>query len=232
MTLLSILLVDDHPIVCEGYRALLDRQPGLRVCASVPDARAAWAAWRVHRPDLGIVDLAMPGPGGLEALRRIRQGDPVARLLVLSMHGSPGFALQAFRAGARGYVTKSSPPDLLVQAARDVLAGRMALSPDIAAALAAEHVSGDAPADARLSPREFEILRHLVAGRDAASIAALLCLSPKTVANTRLQIRAKLGVRSDAALVLYAIREGWINAAARTETGKGMIEQQRLDDSH
>ncbi|HTW29000.1 MAG TPA: response regulator transcription factor [Acetobacteraceae bacterium] len=204
----TILLVDDHAIVCEGYRSLLQKQPGLRVAGSAGDAGEAYRLFKSLRPDLVIMDLTMPGMGGIEGIGRIRAWDPAARILVLTMHESAAFAVQAFRAGARGYVTKSSPPQALVQAAFEVLAGRTALSPDIDHALALSRLSGQPAAAEILSPREFEILRMLLDGRSADEIAAALYLSPKTVANTRTLIRGKLGVGSDIALMRLAMAQG------------------------
>ena len=204
----TILLVDDHAIVCEGYRSLLQKQPGLRVVGSAGDAGEAYRLFKSLRPDLVIMDLTMPGMGGIEGIRRFRAWNPAARILVLTMHESAAFAVQAFRAGARGYVTKSSPPQALVQAAFEVLAGRTALSPDIDHALALSRLSGQPAAAEILSPREFEILRMLLDGRSADEIAAALYLSPKTVANTRTLIRGKLGVGSDIALMRLAMAQG------------------------
>jgi two-component system invasion response regulator UvrY len=127
----NIMLVDDHAIVREGYRTLLQKQPGLRVIAEAADGAEAYRLYKEIRPDLIIIDLTMPGLGGIEALKRIRQWDRNARILVFTMHQSAAYALQAIRAGAKGYVTKSSPPQALIDAVFDVLKGRMALSPDI-----------------------------------------------------------------------------------------------------
>lgn len=203
-----ILLVDDHAIVCEGYRSLLQKQPELSVVGSAADGGEAYRLYKSTQPDLVIMDLTMPGMGGIEGIRRIRMWDSAARVLVLTMHESAAFAIQAFRAGARGYVTKSSPPQTLVQAVFEVLAGRTALSPDIDHALALSRVSEQPAAVDVLSPREFEVLRMLLAGRTGDEIAATLHLSPKTVANTRYLMRGKLGVTSDIDLMRLAIQQG------------------------
>lgn len=216
----TILLVDDHAIVCEGYRLLLEKQPGLRVVGSAGDGGEAYRLYKSTRPDLVIMDLTMPGMGGIEGIRRIRMWDPAARILVLTMHESVAFAVQAFRAGARGYVTKSSPPQTLVQAVFEVFAGRTATSPDIDHALALSRVAGQPAAVEVLSPREFEVLRMLLAGRTGSEIAATLHLSPKTVANTRYLIRGKLGVASDFELMRLAVQQGLLVEYDRvTEAG-------------
>jgi len=206
----NILLVDDHAIVCEGYRALLHKQPNLRVVATAADGQTAYLLYKQHQPDLVIIDLAMPGMGGIETVRRIRAWDPAARLLVLTMHQGASFALQAFRAGARGYVTKSSPPDILVRAVFEVLAGKTALSADIGQALALNRLGETRAAADLLSPREFEILRLLLTGLSSDQIAETLHVSAKTVANTRTLIKGKLGVASDIDLVRLALEQGLI----------------------
>lgn len=204
----TIMLVDDHAIVREGYRALLQKQPGLRIVADAGDGAEAYRLFKATKPDLVIMDLTMPGFGGVEAIKRIRQWDGAARILVFTMHQNTAYAVQAFRAGAKGYVTKSSPPQALVRAVFDVLQGKVALSADIDHELALSRI-GDKPSvtDA-LTPREFEIFRMLLAERTTEDIADLLHLSPKTVANTRYLIKSKLGAASDIELVLMALRQG------------------------
>ncbi len=139
----TILLVDDHSVVREGYRSVLEKQPGLRVVAEAADGAEAYRLLKSETPDLVIMDLSMPGIGGIEAVRRIRQWDKAAKILVFTMHGNAGFAVQAIRAGARGYVTKTSPPETLVRAVMDVLAGKIAISPDIDHELALSRISGE-----------------------------------------------------------------------------------------
>ena len=204
----SILLVDDHSVVREGYRSVLQKQAGLRVVAEASDGAEAYRRFKEVKPDLVIMDLAMPGIGGIEAIRRIRQWDRNARILVFTMHQNAAFAVQAIRAGARGYVTKTSPPETLVQAAMDVLAGRIAISPDIDHELALSRLGGEAIAADVLSPREFEVLRMLLAERTSDEIADTLHISPKTVANLHYLIKTKLGVGSDIELVRLALRQG------------------------
>jgi two-component system invasion response regulator UvrY len=149
----KIMLVDDHAIVREGYRTVLQKQPGLQIVAEAADGAEAYRLFKDTRPDLVIMDLTMPGIGGVEAIRRIRQWDPHARVLVFSMHQNAAFAVQAIRAGARGYVTKMSLPEALVRAVIDVLDGRIALSPDIDHELALSHIAGETVAAEVLSAR-------------------------------------------------------------------------------
>lgn len=203
---INVLLVDDHAIVREGYRALLSRQEDLRVVAEAADGDQAYQMYREHLPDVTIIDLAMPGQGGMEAIRRIRQRWPDARVLVFSMHQNAAFVEQAFGAGARGYVTKSSLPDELLQAVREVGRGRQALSPDVAQVVALGRLSGERGALAELTAREFEVLRLLVEAKPTVQIAEALHVTPKTVANTHYQIKRKLGVETDIELVRLAVR--------------------------
>src|SRR5271166_4943006 len=193
----TIMLVDDHVIVREGFRSLLQKQPRLKIVAEAADGAEAYRLFKETRPDLVIMDLTMPGFGGIEAIKRIRQWDPAARILVFTMHQNAAYAVQAIRAGAKGYVTKSSPPDALVRAAFDVLLGRIALSADIDHELALSRVTDTPAATDVLTPREFEILRMLLEEKSTEDIANSLCLSPKTVANTRYLIKSKLGASSD-----------------------------------
>ncbi|WP_316178669.1 MULTISPECIES: response regulator transcription factor [unclassified Bradyrhizobium] len=204
----TILLVDDHAVVREGYRSMLQKQPGLRVVAEAADGAEAYRLFKEVWPDLVIMDLTMPGVGGIEGIRRIRQWDRSARILVFTMHENAGFAVQAIRAGARGYVTKSSPPETLVRAVMDVLAGRIAISPDIDHELALSRLSGERAAADVLSAREFEVMQMLLAERTTDEIASALHLSPKTVANLHSLIKDKLGVASDIELVRLALRQG------------------------
>ncbi|WP_139559666.1 response regulator [Methylotetracoccus oryzae] len=203
---IGILLVDDHAIVREGYRALFARQPGLRVLAEAGDGATAYQLFKDQHPDVVITDISLPGSSGLELISRIKQRAPKARILVFSMHQNPGIVLTAIRAGALGYVTKSSPPEVLLRAISDVQAGRHALSADIAQALAIEQLRGEQLALDALTVREFEILMLLLDGKGAGTIASTLNISPKTVCNCHYLIKRKLGVGSDIELVRLAIK--------------------------
>ena len=217
----TIMLVDDHAVVREGYRSVLQKQPGLRVIAEAGDGAEAYRLFKEMRPDVVVMDLAMPGVGGIEAIRRIRQWDREARILVFTMHENPGFAVQAIRAGAKGYVTKTSPPETLVRAVLDVLAGRIAVSPDIDHQLALGRLAGDTVATDVLTAREFEVLQMLLAERTTQEIAEALHISPKTVANLHSLIKDKLGVGSDIELVRLALRQGILAQADLGDAGGG-----------
>jgi two-component system, NarL family, invasion response regulator UvrY len=203
-----LLLVDDHAIVRAGYRHLLEQQDRFTVVGEATTADEAYALFRQHHPDAVITDLAMPGSSGLDAIQRILRADGAARVLVFSMHVSPDLALAALRAGALGYVTKSSPPDVLLRAIADVLAGRKVLSPDIAQALALARLSGQRRPLEDLTPREFDVLCMLVSPASEQEIAQRLHLSVKTIHNLHYQIKSKLDVASDIELTRLAMSWG------------------------
>jgi len=204
--MIRILLVDDHAVVREGYRRLLERRADLRVDAEAASAEEALQCLRENEPDLIILDLSLPGMGGIELTRRILQRRPEACILAFSMHRDPLFAAQAIRAGALGYVTKSSSPDVLIQAVYKVARREKVLSPDIAPEMALTLLEGVSnPAD-ELNPREFEILRLLLDGMGPEEIGNTLNISPKTVQNAHYQIKAKLGVRTDIELARLAMK--------------------------
>jgi len=219
MTMISILLVDDHAIVREGYRALLAKQPGLRVAAEAADAVQAYRLFKECSPDVVVTDLSLPGSSGLDLIGRIKQRCAEAKILVFSMHQNPSFAVQASRAGALGYVTKSSAPEVLLRSIHEVHAGRHTLSADIAQALALEKLGGDRMALETLTVREFEILRLLVEARSIDDIAQTLNISPKTVCNCHYLIKRKLGVTSDIELTRLAIRLNVINLLELSGSG-------------
>ncbi|HRO49220.1 MAG TPA: response regulator transcription factor [Hyphomicrobium sp.] len=210
MTRVSILLVDDHPVVREGYRRLLETRPQFSVCAEAENVDQAYHFYKAHNPDVVVMDLTLQGASGLEAVRRIREWDKEARILVFTMHAGSAFALKAFEAGAIGYITKSSPPGDLIKAVEVVARGGRALSDDICQALAADRLSGTNPAIEALSPRETEILRLLATGLSSEAIAQLLKLSQKTVRNHHYAIKSKIGAENDAHLVWLALSAGLI----------------------
>jgi two-component system invasion response regulator UvrY len=214
MTGLSILLVDDHPVVREGYRRLLERQPGFRVCAEADDARSAYQAYKDFKPDVVVMDIGMPGASGVEAVRHIRQWDRTARILIFSMHLSAAVTLKSFEAGASGFVTKSSGPAELIRAVSVVASGGRVLSPDVSEVVAADRLANAPQIMGDLSPRETEILRLLAMGMASEEIADLLCLSPKTVRNHHYAIKSKIGARNDAHLVWLAVGAGLVQIDA------------------
>lgn len=226
MATIKILLVDDHAIVREGYLSLLAKQPGLQVVAEAADGTQAYQRFKESSPDVVITDLSLPGISGLELISRIKQRDANAKILVFSMHQNPSFAVQASRAGALGYVTKSSPPEVLLRAIHDVYAGHRFLSADIAQALALEKLGSERIALETLTVREFEILRLLVEARTAEEIAQTLNISPKTVCNCHYLIKRKLGVAGDIELTRLAIRLNVINLLELSASVTSVIENE------
>lgn len=209
----TILLVDDHPVVREGYRRLLERQLGLVVVAEAETAADAYRLFKLHAPHLVVLDLSLPGPSGIEAIRHIRQWDGAARILVFSMRTGAAVARRAFAAGACGYVSKASPPRELLDAVAAVLRGERALSGDVARAIAQDEVSAGRAVLDDLTAREVEILGLTARGLTAHAVAQALCLSPKTVQNNLSLIRTKLGARTDAHLVWIAVGAGLVSAS-------------------
>jgi two-component system invasion response regulator UvrY len=208
---ISILLVDDHPVVRQGYRRVLENQSDFRVVAEADNAAGAYAAFKTHTPDVVVMDISMKGASGLEAVRNIRARDDRARILVFSMHGEAALVKTAFNAGASGFVTKSSEPAALIQAIRSVARGERAMSDDIAHALAEDSLNPSQSMLERLGEREIEILRQLAAGSTADQIAANLNLSLKTVQNYHYMVKAKTGLQTDAQLVRLAVACGLTN---------------------
>jgi len=208
--MIKVMLVDDHAIVRQGYHRLLEREEDMSVIAEAGDAVLAYQLYKSARPDVVVMDISMRGRGGIDLLRQLRQWDPKALVLMFSMHANASFALQAFRAGAKGYVTKSSDPEILIDAVRKVARNQPALCPEISAALAASRLEEDRrPFDA-LSPREFEILRMILDAKSIDEIAEALFLTPKTVGNYYYALKSKLGVSSDIDLVYFCMRHGLI----------------------
>jgi two-component system invasion response regulator UvrY len=201
-----VMLVDDHAIVRSGFRRLLDQYPGIQVIVEAATAERAYRDFLEYRPDVMVLDISMPGAGGLEIMRRVLAREPQARIIVFSMHDDSTIAARAMRLGARGYVSKNNNPEVLAQAVIEVAAGGQYLSPDIAHAVALCMLSGrDDPLEL-LTPREFEVFQQVVAGRSAAEIAKALDLSGKTIANYHTTVKQKLGVTSDVELVRIALR--------------------------
>lgn len=209
---IRILLADDHAVVRDGLRALLDAEPGMEVVSSVCDGREAVAAAARLRPDVVVMDINMPGLNGIEATLKIVQAESPPQVLVLSMHGSSEHIYRALQAGARGYLLKESAGSEVVGAVRAVAAGRRYLSAQIAdTALDAYLAEGRtrSPVDS-LSARERQLLQLLAEGRSNAEAARLLSLSVKTVETYRSRLLQKLGLHDLSALVRFALEHGLI----------------------
>ncbi len=188
---LGVLLVDDHAVVREGYRRLLERHGDITVIGEAADAATAHSLFCCLDPQIVVMDITLPGTSGIEAMTRMLKFKPDARVLIFSMHEDAIFARRALQAGAFGYVTKASAPNVLVDAIHAVASGKKYLSPEIAQKLALHEFSID-QADA-LSACEFEVLRMLAKGHSIKEIAESMGLHPKTVANHQSAIKQKLG---------------------------------------
>jgi len=204
----TVLLVDDHAVVREGYRRLLERSPGIRVVGEASDAQSAYTAFIAHQPQVTVMDISLPGASGIEALRRIRARESGARVLMFSMHEDPVFASRAFEAGAGGYISKAAAPEALVDAVHKVARGEAYVTGRVAQELALRSRAQAGAGGDSLSPREFEVLRMLVAGKSLADIAESLGLTTKTVANHQSNLRQKLGAGSALQLLQAAARFG------------------------
>jgi two-component system invasion response regulator UvrY len=211
-TEVRIVLVDDHAVVRAGYRRFLEQEPGYSVIAEAASGEEAYTLLQRVCPDIVLLDLSMPGLGGLSSLRRFKLRWPLLPILVFSMHDTAAVATQALRAGANGYVTKGSDPQLMVESVRKVLAGEVALSPDVRQRLERSAADIRASPTLGLSVREFDIFRMIASGKNHDDIARLLNLSVKTVANNHSNIRQKLGVTTDIELLDVALECGAVES--------------------
>jgi two-component system invasion response regulator UvrY len=211
--MIRVLLVDDHAVVRMGFRLLLQSTAEMSVIAEADCGEAACQLYLDVNPDVVVMDLAMPGMGGLEALRRIRARDPHAKVLTLSAHDAPMHARRALQEGALGFLSKRSAPEALLEAVSAVAAGRRYLDPELAQKLALAEFDGDAKSPVeRLSEREFEVFIRLAGGATVQRIASDLNLSASTIGTHLYNIKQKLGVANQSELTLIAIRHGLIDA--------------------
>ena len=208
---IRVVLADDHAVVCTGYRRLLELEDDIEVLADFNDSDAVCRWFVDNSADVLVLDLSMPGRGGLETLARVKARQADLRVLIFSMHDSAAMVTQALRAGADGYLTKSSSPDSLIDAVRQVARGERPLSPDVAGAMAA--AGAGQTSHLALSPREFEIFRLLAKGRAVEEIAARLFLSAKTVANYQTVIRQKTGLASTLDMYRHASEHGLLDGS-------------------
>ncbi len=209
---IRIMLVDDHAVVRAGVRRLLEQDAKFTVVAEAESGERAYQIFGEHLPDVTIIDLSMPGMGGMETIKRIVARYPTAKILVLSMHENVAFASQALKAGAKGYVTKSGLADELANAIEWVVSGQTYLGSELSNKIALQLHNAEGDPMQALSAREFEIFRMLVDGIDLNKIAATLNISLKTVANYQTTIKQKLGVSSPVEMVRLAIRCGLIES--------------------
>lgn len=209
--MIRVFLTDDHAIVREGLKRVISDAPGIEVIGEASNGHEALDRLRTVKPDVMVLDLNMPGRGGLETLREIRDQYPKVRVLVLSMHPEDQFALRVLREGARGYLNKGSAAEDLVPAVLKIAAGGTWVSPALTERMV-EVISGkNEEQHEKLSSREFEVLRALARGRTVSEIAGDLFLSVKTVSTYRTRILEKMELRTTAELMHYAIERGLVD---------------------
>ncbi|WP_019448768.1 response regulator transcription factor [Cupriavidus sp. BIS7] len=200
-----VIIADDHAVVRNGLRHILERASGFEVVGEASRGTEVPHLVRELSPQVILLDLSMPGRNGLELIRQLRADHPAVRILVLTMHAEEQYVVRAFRAGAAGYLTKESAATELVEALRKVASGGTYVSPAMAEKLAMGlQEKADAPHEG-LSDRELEVFRRIVEGESLTQIAAALCVSAKTISTYKMRLMDKLQLRSDAALVRYAI---------------------------
>jgi two-component system invasion response regulator UvrY len=209
---LKILIVDDHPIIRTGLRRLLASEPDIEI-REAATGREAISAFREDRPALVILDLNLPGLGGLEVIARLKIADPAARILVLSMHDEEIHVTRALQAGAIGYISKNAPPGEIIEAIRRVADGHTYIEHEIAERLVFSNIRAPSHALEHLSSRDLEILRLLAGGCTLLQIADTIGVSYKTAANNCTQIKVKLGATSAADLIRIAMRSGLVGGA-------------------
>lgn len=212
MTKVSIVLADDHQVVRQGLRLLLEKQPGFAVVGETADGlEAVGLVERLH-PDVLVVDLAMPGPGGLDVAREVARRAPKTRVVILSMHASEAFVLQALRHGAAAYVLKESSAEDLVRAIGEALAGRRYLSPPLSEKAIEAYVQRAKGAEVdiyeTLTSRERQVLHLAAEGLSNPAIGERLGISPRTAETHRAHVMQKLGLRSRTDLITFALRRG------------------------
>jgi two-component system, NarL family, invasion response regulator UvrY len=211
--MINVLLADDHAVVRTGFRLLLQSQPDINVVAEAQSGEAACQMYAELTPDVVVMDLGMPGMGGLEAMRRIRARNPAARVLALSAHDDPMHARRALREGALGFLSKRSAPEALIEAISAIAAGRRYIDPELAQKLALAEIEGAARSPIeQLSEREFAVFIRLAGGATVQKIADDLKLSTSTIGTHLYNIKQKLGVVNQSELTLLAIRHRLIEA--------------------
>ncbi|MCX7210962.1 MAG: response regulator transcription factor [Burkholderiales bacterium] len=203
---IKVLLVDDHAVVRAGYKRYLELDTQIEVVGEAENGEQAYALLSELTADVIVMDLSMPGRGGLESIRHILQRYPEQRILVFTMHENAALAAQALRAGAKGYLTKSVSPDLIVDAIHQIMQGGQPIDADLAAAIKQSELES-AP-HLQLAPREFEIFRLLANGQSVDEIGQRLHIGVKTVSNYQTTIRQKLGVTTTIELHQYARQHG------------------------
>lgn len=208
---INVMLVDDHAVVRMGFKMLLESDSDIKVVAEAENGEHAIKAYMEHKPTVVVMDITMPGIGGLEATERIMAKDSSAKILVLSAHEDSVHPKRVLSAGAMGYLTKRSAAEELIKAIRTVASGKKYLEASVAQQMAIQQLNGEQnPVDV-LSDREFEVFMALAKGKTTNEIAETLCLSPRTVGTHLYNIKQKLSANNSAEIALIAMRSGLID---------------------
>lgn len=217
MAMLTIFVVDDHMVVREGLKTLINAQPDMAVTGEAGDGATALQQIQAAQPDVVIMDISMPGVNGITATETLRQTCPAVKILVLSIHDDTSYLRQMLAVGAAGYLVKHTIADALIQAIRSVAAGGLYLDPGIAGHVVSRYVRRPVAVTdllgAALSEREYEVVLRVVQGYSNKETAQQLSLSVKTVESYRARAMEKLGLTTRAALVRYALEHGWLQPA-------------------
>ena len=209
---IRVLLTDDHEVVRAGYSRLLESTPGIDVIAEASSGEEACSEYFNHQPDVLVMDLTMPGIGGLEACRRILVRDPKACILIFSVHENEIMLERALNAGVKGYISKRSASEVMVEAVQQVAAGGVFIGQEMMTHLVDRGTSAEGGQLKDLTPREFEVFRLLADSKSVNEIAGILNISPKTVGHHMTHIKEKLGISNIAGLTHLAIRLGITSA--------------------
>jgi two-component system, NarL family, invasion response regulator UvrY len=208
------MLVDDHAVVRTGFRLLLQAFADIEVIAEADSGEAACQMYESVAPDVVVMDIAMAGIGGIEAIKRLMAKDAKARILALSAHEDTSHPKRALQAGALGYLSKRSAPEVLIDAIRAIARGQRYLDAQIAQRMAVQDIHGDKGPMDKLSPREFEVFLQLARGQSVAQISETLTLSTSTIGTHLYNVKQKLGLVNQAEMTLLAVRHGLIDVAA------------------
>jgi two-component system invasion response regulator UvrY len=208
---IKILLVDDHAVVRMGFKMLIEAEADIKVIGEAESGELAVKLFQELKPDIIVMDITMPGIGGLEAIDRIMAKDKNTKILVLSAHEDSVHPKRVLNAGAMGYLTKRSAAEELIKAIKSIHQGKRYLEPNIAQQMAITQLSGETNPAEILSDREFEVFMALAKGKSTNDIADTLCLSPRTVGTHLYNIKQKLNANNSAEIALIAIRCGLIN---------------------
>lgn len=211
MGVINVMLVDDHAVVRMGFKMLLESASDIKVIAEAENGENAIKAYVEHKPDVIVMDITMPGMGGLEAIERILAKESAAKILVLSAHEDSVHPKRVLNAGAMGYLTKRSAAEELIKAIRSVASGKKYIEASVAQQMAIQQLSGEqSPVDV-LSEREFEVFMSLAKGKTTNEIAESLFLSPRTVGTHLYNIKQKLNANNSAEIALIAMRSGLLD---------------------